>query len=249
MPLRPTLPALTASLLLAFAILPAAIADEPAEAKPLKPFKASYTADMRRVPVNGEASHQLKENADGSWTLTFHAGMFVASLTETSQLMLDNGVVKPLSYHYERRGLGRSRETRHRFDWDAGKVTGTHRDRAVALATEPGLLDKTSYQLALQRDLMAGKETLHYRVVDGRSIDEYEFEITGSKRVSTAAGDFDAVELVRVRDADANRQTTLWFAKDWDYLLVRLQQIESDGQDYQIMLKEATIDGVQVRGD
>ncbi|TVP88978.1 MAG: DUF3108 domain-containing protein [Pseudomonadaceae bacterium] len=234
---------------MASALLPAVYADEGTEVKPLKPFKASYTADMRRVPVNGEASHQLEQNADGTWTLTFHAGMFVARMTETSQLTLDNGEIKPLNYHYERRGLGRSRETRQSFDWDAGKVTGNHGDRAIALATEPGLLDKTSYQLALQRDLLAGKDTLHYRVVDGRSIDEYEFEITGSKRVSTEVGEFDAVEVVRVRDADANRQTTLWFAKDWDYLLVRLQQIESDGQDYQIMLKKATIDGVDVRGD
>lgn len=249
MSLRPTLPALASSLLLSFVLHPAVMADEPVEATALKPFKASYTADMRRVPVNGEASHQLKQNADGSWTLTFHAGMFVARMTETSNLVLDDGVVKPLSYHYERRGVGRSRETRQQFDWEAGTVTGKHRDRSIALETEPGLLDKTSYQLALQRDLMAGKETLHYRVVDGRSIDEYEFEVTGNKRVSTEVGDFDAVEVVRVRDADANRQTTLWFAKDWDYLLVRLQQVESDGQEYQIMLKEATIDGIQVRGD
>mgnify|MGYP001207323818 CR=1 FL=1 len=249
MSLRSTLTALASSLLLSFALHPAVMADEPSDVTALKPFKASYTADMRRVPVNGEASHQLEQNADGSWTLTFHAGMFVARMTETSNLVLEDGVVKPLSYRYERRGLGRSRDTRQHFDWDAGTVTGKHRDRNIALETEPGLLDKTSYQLALQRDLMAGKETLHYRVVDGRSIDEYEFEVTGSKRVSTEVGDFDAVEVVRVRDADANRQTTLWFAKDWDYLLVRLQQIESDGQDYQIMLKEATIDGIQVRGD
>ncbi|WP_092389756.1 DUF3108 domain-containing protein [Halopseudomonas salegens] len=223
-------------------------ADELINAVPLKPFDASYTADMRRVPVNGEATQQLEQNADGSWTLTFYAGMFVARLTETSQLQLDNGQLKPLSYHYERSGLGRNRETRQTFDWDAGKVTGTHRDDPVDLATEDGLLDKASYQMALRRDLQAGKEELHYRVVDGRSIDEYEFEVVGSKQVETAVGEFAAVEVVRVRDPDASRQTTLWFAKDWDYLLVRLSQTESDGQRYQIMLKEATIDGEEVRG-
>jgi len=37
-------------------------------------------------------------------------------------------------------------------------------------------------------------------------------------------------------------------AKDWQYLLVRLNQVETDGQHYQIVLKEATIDGQTVTG-
>ncbi len=41
----------------------------------------------------------------------------------------------------------------------------------------------------------------------------------------------------------------LWFAKDWNYLLVRLSQIESDGQHYEIVLKDATMDGEPVIGD
>ncbi|MDX4008900.1 DUF3108 domain-containing protein, partial [Pseudomonas aeruginosa] len=41
----------------------------------------------------------------------------------------------------------------------------------------------------------------------------------------------------------------LWFAKDWDYLLVRLYQMETDGKEYQIMLKEGTIDGKTVTGE
>ena len=50
------------------------------------------------------------------------------------------------------------------------------------------------------------------------------------------------------REPDARRETTLWFAKDWNYLLVRLSQIETDGQHYQIMLKEATVNGQTVTG-
>jgi hypothetical protein len=40
----------------------------------------------------------------------------------------------------------------------------------------------------------------------------------------------------------------LWFAKDCNYLLVRLQQVETDGKEYQIMLKEGTVDGKPVEG-
>ena len=47
----------------------------------------------------------------------------------------------------------------------------------------------------------------------------------------------------------SNRKTILWFAKDWDYLLVRLYQMETDGKEYQIMLMEGTIDGKTVTGE
>lgn len=219
-----------------------------AVAQGLVPFTASYTADMKSIPVNGEANHSLTANADGSWTLAFQASMFVAKLSETSQLRLDNNQLIPLSYRYERKGLGRGRVATQNFDWPAGVVTGEYKNELFSLPTEPGLLDKTTYQLALQRDLLAGKREMNYRVVDGDQVDDYQFRVTGEKRVTTRAGQFDAVEVERVRDADAKRQTTLWFAKDWQYLLVRLTQIETDGQNYQIMLKEATLDGQPVTG-
>lgn len=219
-----------------------------ASAQDLTPFTASYAADMRKVPVNGEATHTLRANDDGTWTLNFNAGLFVARLTEESVFRLQGDRVQPLNYHYERRGLGRGRTSRLNFDWDQGLVTGSHKNEEFELQTEPGLLDKTTYQLALQRDLIAGRTDLQYRVVDGDDIEDYEFRITGEKRVTTRVGQFDAVEVERVRDADAKRQTTLWFAKDWEYLLVRLTQVETDGQEYQIMLKEATLDGKPVTG-
>lgn len=46
----------------------------------------------------------------------------------------------------------------------------------------------------------------------------------------------------------SQRKTTLWFAKDWDYLLVRLHQVEKDGKEYLIMLKSGTVDGKTVSG-
>lgn len=217
-------------------------------AAPLTPFAASYAADMKKIPVNGEAIHRLEKNADGTWSLSFTAGMFVARLSENSILRLEDDRVLPLSYHYERKGLGRSRETIQEFDWESAVVKGVHKGESFMLPLEPGVLDKTTYQLALQRDLMDGRTEMTYRVVDGDDIDEYQFRVVGEDRVTTRVGQFDAIEVERVRDADSKRQTTLWFAKDWNYLLVRLSQVETDGQHYRIMLKEATVDGEPVIG-
>lgn len=220
-----------------------------AMAQPLVPFTASYAADMKNIPVNGSAVHSLEQNPDGTWNLKFHASMFVAKLTEESTLALEDDQLIPLSYHYQRKGMGRSRETTQTFDWANGEVRGVYKKENFSLPTQPGLLDKTTYQLALQRDLMAGKTEMHYVLVDDDEVEEYQFRVTGEQRVTTRNGRFDAVEVERIREPGAKRQTTLWFAKDWNYLLVRLSQIESDGQHYQIVLKDATMAGEPVIGE
>ena len=219
-----------------------------ATAQNLVPFTASYAADMRKIPVNGEATHTLASIGGGNWRLNFDAGMFVARLSEESVFLLEDDRLVPLTYRYQRRGLGRGRETIQLFDWESGVVSGEHKDEPFTLPTEPGLLDQTTYQLALQRDLAAGKRDMTYRVVDGDDIDEYRFRVVGEDRVTTRVGQFDAVEVERVRDSESKRQTTLWFAKEWQYLLVRLNQTETDGQEYQIVLKEAVLDGEPVVG-
>ena len=217
-------------------------------AQPLVPFTASYTADMKSIPVNGEAIHNLQQNDDGTWQLSFRASMFIARLTEESTLQATDEYIRPISYHYERKGLGRSKEASQHFDWETGQVQGVYKQQEFTLPTQLGLLDQTTYQLALQRDLMAGKTEMSYQVVDGDEVEEYQFRVTGEKRVTTRTGQFDTVEVERIREPDAKRETTLWFAKDWNYLLVRLSQIETDGQHYQIVLKEATVNGQPVVG-
>lgn len=229
-------------------LLPLMFASAFAAAQDLVPFTASYAADMRKIPVNGEATHSLTQAEDGTWLLSFNAGMFVARLTEESVLRLQNDSIVPLVYHYKRRGLGRGRETTQYFDWESGVVTGLHKGDPFTIPTEPGLLDKTTYQIALQRDLAAGKQDMTYRVVDGDNIEEYRFRVVGEDRVTTRVGQFDAVEVERVRESDSKRETTLWFAKDWGYLLVRLKQTETDGQEYQIVLKDAVVNGEAVTG-
>jgi negative regulator of sigma E activity len=95
----------------------------------------------------------------------------------------------------------------------------------------------------------AGKKSMSYQVVDGDEVDTYDFRVLGSEKVATKAGQVDAIKVERVRDpTQSKRITVLWFAKDWDYLLVRLQQVETDGKEYNIMLLDGTVNGKAVKG-
>ncbi|OLU28778.1 dehydrogenase [Pseudomonas sp. PA15(2017)] len=221
----------------------------PALAAEPKPFSASYTADWKQVPVSGSAERSLQKLDDGRWQLVFKASMLVAGLTEQSTFSVEGDTFLPQSYKFERSGLGKSKDIEFDFDWSQKQVIGSDRGDPVRFPLNRGMQDKSTYQLALQHDVAAGEKSMSYQVVDGDEIETYDFRVLGEEVVRTAAGLIDAIKVERVRDpTQSSRKTILWFAKDWDYLLVRLHQVEKDGKEYQIMLKSGTVDGKTVQG-
>lgn len=215
----------------------------------IKPFEASYTADWKQMPLSGTASRSLKQGDGGNWELDFQASMLLASLKESSSFKVEGDTYLPQAYHWAREGLGKNKSTDLQFDWAQKQVTGSDRGDAVRLPLNRGQLDKSTYQLVLQHDVAVGKKSMSYQVIEGTDTDTYDFRVLGEEKVATQAGQIDAIKVERVRDpTKSNRKTVLWFAKDWDYLLVRLYQQETDGKEYQIMLKDGTVDGRQVKG-
>ena len=215
----------------------------------LTPFSASYTADFKQLPFSGTAERSLNKTAAGNWELNFKAAMMVASLKESSQLQQQNNQIVPISYEYSRSGLGKSKKIKLQFDPAKKIVSGSEKGKPFSHPLTAGLLDKSSYQLALQQDVAAGKKTMHYQVVDGDDIDSYQFRVVGNETIQTEAGKIDAIKVERVRDdKQSKRETELWFAKDWDYLLVSLRQVEKDGKEYTIVLQQAKVNGKPVTG-
>ena len=215
----------------------------------LQPFSASYTADWKQLPFSGKAERSLQAQDDGTWKLDFSASMLVAGLSETSWLTIHNGDVQPQKYRYSRNGMGKAKKIKHDFDWSTQVVTGSDRGTPVKLTLIQGVQDKSSYQLALQRDIAKGETSMSYQVLDGDELDTYDFRVLGEESVETKVGTVDAVKVERVRDpTQSKRKTILWFAKDWDYLLVRLQQVEKDGKEYQIILESGSVNNKDVKG-
>ncbi|TWH64744.1 uncharacterized protein DUF3108 [Azomonas agilis] len=221
----------------------------PTQATELKSFSASYTADWSAAPVSGTAKRTLERQADGSWKLNFDASMLVTSFNEYSIFRVEGEQLLPTQYRLKRSGLGRGKAVEHNFDWANKQVTGKDEGDPVKLPLNPGLLDKSTYQVALQQDVAAGKRSMSYQVVDDDEIETYDFRVLGTEQVTTRAGQVDAIKVERVRDpTQSKRQTEMWFAKEWNYLLVKLRQVEKDGKEHQIVLEQGSINGQPVKG-
>lgn len=220
-----------------------------AQAFDIKPFSAAYTADWTPVPVSGSAERSLQSIGKGQWQLQFNASMLVAKLTEKSTFDYGSGEIRPLSYSYSRGGFGSGKGTDLGFDWKNKQVRDKRHNKALDVPLDQGLLDKSSYQLALQADVADGHKSMSYKVLDKDEVETYDFRVIGQEAVETKVGKIDAIKVERVRDpTQSKRRTTIWLAKDWDYLLVALSQVEKDGKEYRIVLKDGTVDGRPVKG-
>lgn len=210
-----------------------------AAADPLPPFKAVYTTEFDLgVSLSGEAVRELRREDNGRWHFTSEASAMMAGIREASEFDYRSGeMIRPFKYDYQRKVLGKSRRASIDFDWPAGKATNVVKDKPWKMAIDAGTQDKLSYQLQMRLDLKAGRQSMSYQVADGGKIKTYAFAVTGEEEVKTPYGTFNTVRVVRDRGEDSDRETLLWFAPELDYLIVRLQQTESDGKTYGLLLK------------
>src|SRR5690606_16083463 len=191
----------------------------PVQALELKPFSASYTADWKQVPISGTAQRSLEKTDGDLWRLAFEASMLVASLNERSTFRVDGDTLLAQPYRLKRSGLGKRKNSEHKSDRDAKEGTGEDSGEPVKLPTSRGLLDKSTYQIALQEAVAAGEKIIIYKEKTAYEIETYDFRVLGEEQVSTKAGQVDAIKVERVRDpTQSKRQTILWFATEWDYL-------------------------------
>lgn len=209
----------------------------------LTPYSATYTATHSSVPISGQASRSLTKNEDGSYQLKQTASVLVANISETSHFIHTKNKIQPSTYSYLRSSFGKKKSTQMAFDWNAKQVTGTHKEEAFRLSLDENRQDPLSYQIALRQalnDVLTGKlkgDRITITLVDKDELETQTYALLGTEKVTTPAGEFDSLKVKRIRK-DGKRETTIWFAKDQNLLITKLEQKEKDGKRYELSLKE-----------
>lgn len=207
-------------------------------------FENEYSTRIFGIKVT--VTHELTDLDEGGQQLRFEADSWIGNIEEVTQFNWteDHTVVQPRKYFYKRRGLGRDRDAELTFDWDKERVTNDVQGISWDMDISKNVQDKISYQIQLQRDLIAGRDNLVYQIADGGELKQYRFEIVGEETLGTPLGKVDTVKVMRSRDDD-DRVTYAWLAKDWDFLLIRLQQKE-DGDSHSITINKAKLNGKKI---
>lgn len=204
-------------------------------------FETSYNAKL--YGFNITATSRLIPLSNGHYEYYFNADSMVGKVTEMTEVSWNakEQRIIPQRYIYQRNGMGKNRDDELVFDWAASKVTNIKSAQSQALDAAKNIQDSLSYQIQLSQDLIAGKKQFEYSIANGRKIKQYKFEIVGEELLTTPLGDVKTLKVKRTRDK-SDLVTYAWFAKDFQYLLVRLQQ-EENGSAYTIYISKASLNG------
>jgi hypothetical protein len=70
----------------------------------------------------------------------------------------------------------------------------------------------------------------------------YDYEIIGEEVINTDLGALKTTKIRRVTNADKKRDTVVWLAKDWDYLIVKLTH-DDNGEKNTLNISKGIVGG------
>lgn len=150
-------------------------------------------------------------------------------IIENSNWQLQADKLIPVEYFYDHSGGKKDRKVSISFDWKNNRIINSIDGSSWEMPASPNVMDKLLYQLAIMYDLKAGKESLQYTVADGGKTKIYNFEILGEETIKTPIGKLLTVKLERHKP-NSRRKSTLWCAKDLEFLPIKVENIEKDGK-------------------
>jgi len=218
-------------------------------ASELIPHTASYSAKIKKgISIKGQAIRELTRSKDGQWLYSFNVDSFIADINETTRLSWDDQHVIPHSYQYKLSAiLARDKRKEVQFDWEKMSAINPIKKTGWSIANIPKhTLDRLSYQLQLGMDLQSGKQEMFYQVAHKGKLRQNHFKVTGEEKINTSLGNVDSITVIKVREKSKKRKTHMWFSKKFPMLLLRMIQVEKNGEEYEININHAAINGKSI---
>ena len=191
----------------------------------LKPFDAEYVANYQGM--EGTARMTLAQSG-GKWQYTLRVSNSLATLSQSTTVDEKDGQWRPLSGTDSSAVFINRKDKQAHYDWDKGVATfsgDVKPDRTGPVKLQPGDLDAMLVNLALTRDVHAGKP-LRYRMVDDGRAKEHVYTVSGKEAVTINGKSQQATKVTRT---DGNKQTIVWIVDGLPTPARILQR--KDGQD------------------
>lgn len=207
---------------------------------PLQPYNAVYR--ITQGGMSAEANRRLSKAGD-HWRLTQQASKWFITIAEESLVeVTEEGEIRPLRYRYDN-SVSSKKNQRIEFDWQARRATDNEYRKPYSLPIEDDYSDQLSAQLQLRQRLLSGRAPARWQqtIVKNGKVKTYRIELLGEEVLSTELGKVNTVKLRRTRKG-SSAETLVWLAKDWNYLIAKLEQLEDD-DSLSLELISGSLDG------
>lgn len=192
----------------------------------VEPFSADYQANYMGMVGSGKMTLAPEDGNRWKYTLNIRSNM--ANLTQSTVFEDRNGQWRPLSSNDSSLLLIKKVKKIATYDWGKGEARWSgdvKADRAGPVKLKTGDLDGMLINLAIARDVAAGKP-LNYRMVEDGRVKQLSYEVAGKEAITVEGKSRQATKVIR---NDGNKQTIAWVVDGLPVPARILQR--KDGQD------------------
>lgn len=178
-----------------------------ASAWALEPFTAEYEASYMGMQANGRMT--LTQAGEGKWRYNLSIQNPLANLSQTTVFQDVGGQWRPLSGTDSSKVLVKSSVKNAAYDWSRGVATWSgdvKPERAGPVKLQAGDMDALLVNLALVRDVLAGKP-LVYRLVENGKAKVMKYTVAGKEQITVGGKPQQATKVV---NTSGERQTIAW---------------------------------------
>lgn len=183
----------------------------------IEPFVADYNANYMGMQADGRMT--LVAAGPDRWTYSLEVTGMGARLSQSTTFEEHDGQWRPLSSTDSQGGesglaamLVKKRNVEATYDWAKGEARwrgDVDPEKAGPVKLRPGDMDGMLMNLAIVRDVAAGKP-LNYRLVEDGRAKPQTFRIDGKEAIDVAGQSREATRVVR---EDGNRKITAWIVE------------------------------------
>jgi len=116
-----------------------------------------------------------------------------------------------------------------KFDWEAHTVTQERKGKSETLKMPAVAQDPLSLAYTFAFVPPKGKEFEVIRA-DGRGLTPFRFAVIGDEKLATPLGEMQTLHISKVKDGPDDKATDIWFAKERDFIPVRVLVVDKDGE-------------------
>lgn len=214
----------------AFRLLPwllAAAGIASAATPSMKPYSAEYDASY--MGMHGTGHMSLSQQGGGRWVYSLRIGSSLAQLSQSTVFDVAGGELRPLSGTDSSAFLVKRVTKQASYDWKAGQASWSgdvKPERAGPIALQAGDVDAMLLNLALPRDVAAGK-ALQYRMVDDGRAKSVNCTASGKEALDVGGKPLQATKVSCELGPD--KQILLWVVDGMPFPARILQR--KDGKD------------------
>ena len=197
-----------------------------APAAAIEPFTADYQAHYMGMQAEGQM--KLVAAGDNRWKYSLGISNSLAKLNQSTVFEEHNGSWRPLSGNDTTTLLTKNSKKIATYDWSQGMARWTgdvKPERAGPVKLLAGDMDALLINLALVRDVAAGKP-LKYRLVDDGRVKHLDYTVAGTEQIDVGG---QQQKATRVVSTDGDKQTIAWVVEGMPVPARILQR--KDGKD------------------